>query len=278
MLRTKNDSVLVNYDSYVVGLERSLAHLDDSPFGYNTRWHIDPTRAESGAFLDLLQKLDALTFGPEGMPMDKWVFYNCAELPGFVYGFAMDAEQLDDRERELFAPPPGYKGPVPISMYIAIPMLESGCWLGHNLASLNRTLPERQLGWLATITKAMGIKAYQMQECYGATQWTSRALNVHVRFGDLDLLSAYTPAHSFAETLAYHVSIDDDCLRAAMGDPESETLLKHGTADIYLAADNVRGMKHLQKEIEAGQRYRIVGPASWIGDQGVHPIAQIKED
>jgi len=276
MLTTNNDAILVNYGTFVVCLEKSLKYFDQSPFGVDTRWFIDPTRAESGHFLDLLQKLDALTFGPEGMPMDKWVFYDCAELPGFIYGFAMPAEEMTEREIELFGTPPGYDGPVPISMYIAIPMHEPGCWFGHNLASLNPTLPDRKLGFLATLTKAMGIKAYQMTECFGATQWQSRALNVHTRFGPLDLLTAYTAAHSFAETLTYSFPVDDNCIKAAMGDIEAESKIVRPQPEIYLAADNVRGMVEIQKQIEAGERYQIVSKASWIGDQGVYPIAHLK--
>lgn len=276
MLTTNNDAILVNYGTFVVTLEKNLGFLDHSPFGINIRWFIDPTRAESGTFLELLQRLDALTFGPEGMPMDKWVFYDCAELPGFIYGFAMPAGELNEREIELLCMPPGYTGPVPISMYIAIPMLEPGCWLGHNLASLNPTLPDRKLGFLATITKSMGIKAYRMEQCFGATQWASRALNVHTRFGPLDLLTAYTPAHSFPETLTYRFPVDDNCLRAAMGDIEAESRIERPQPDMYLSADNVKGMIHIQKQIEAGERFQIASQASWVGDQGVYPIAHLK--
>lgn len=275
MLTTNNDAILVNYGTFVVATPQNRPHLDSSPFGVDIRWFIDPTRTESATFLDLLQTLDGLTFGPEGMPMDKWVFYDCSELPGFIYGFAMPREELSEREVELFRIPEGYRGPVPISMYIAIPTIEEGGWFGHNLASLNRVLPDRKLGFLATITKAMGLKAYRVRECFGATQWASRSTNVHGRFGPLDLLSAYTPAHSFAATLAYHLTIDDNCLRAAMGDLEAEAQLSRPTPSMYLSADNEKGMLQLQREIENGAHFQITGQASWIGDQGVHPIARI---
>ncbi len=140
-LRTHNDALVATYPTYVVGMAENLRHLDPAPFGLPIRWRIDPTRTESRFFLDLLQRLDALTFGPEGMPMDKWVFYDCAELPGFIYGFAVSATELLRHERALFGLPEGYAGPVPISMYIAIPMHEPGHWFGHNLASLGRTFP-----------------------------------------------------------------------------------------------------------------------------------------
>ena len=108
MLTTTNDSILVNYSTFVVTTEENRAYLDTSPFGVDLRWFIDPTVTRSAVFLDLLQRLDALTFGPEGMPMDKWVFYDCAELPGFIYGFAMTVDDMTDREIELFGIPSGY--------------------------------------------------------------------------------------------------------------------------------------------------------------------------
>jgi len=275
MLRTNNDAILVNYGTFAVTLDKNRRFLDTSPFGVDIRWFIDPTSAENGVFLNALQKLDGLTFGPEGMPMDKWVFYNCAELPGFIYGFAMPGTEMSEREAELFGTPPGYVGPVPISMYIAIPMLEPGCWFGHNLASLNPVLPDRKLGFLATITKSMGMKAFQMEQCYGATQWSSRALNVHTRYGPLDLLTAYTPAHSIEATLTYRFDVDENCLRAAMGDPEAEAHIERPQPDFFLGADNLKGMRQVQSEIERGARFQIAGPASWIGDQGVHPVKRV---
>ena len=275
MLTTNNDALLDDYGTFVVAMERNLPFLDTSPFGVDIRRFIDPTRVESGVFLHLLRSLDALTFGPEGMPMDKWVFYDCAEMTGFVYGLSTPAGDLDDRERELLGLPPGYDGPVPISMYIAMPMLEPGCWLGHNLASLNRTLPDRRLGFLATITKAMGLKAYRVEQCYGATQWASRAVRLHARFGPLDLLTAYTPAHTFPETLTYRFPVDDGCLRAAMGDPRAEAAIVRPAPDLHLGVEDSEGMLRLQREIEAGARFQITGPPPRGGDQGVHPIARL---
>lgn len=275
MLKTNNDSILVNYSTFIVALEKNLKYFDESPFGLETRWHIDPTKLESEFFLHLLQRLDAMTFGPEGMPMDKWVFYNCAEIPGFIYGFAMPCSELTDRERELFELPPAYSGPVPISMYIAMPMYESGCWLGHNLASLNPTLPDRQLGFLATITKSIALKAYKVEQCFGATQWRSRALNVHTRYGPLDLLTAYTPAHSFAETLTYRFDVTDEKLRAAMGDPEAQVQIHRPEPDLFLSTDDLEQMQKLQLEIERGAVFQMTGPPSWVGVQSVHQLRHV---
>ena len=41
-------------------------------------------------------------------------------------------------------PPELYDGLIPYSMFIAIPMLQPGGWMGHNLASANRSLVARR--------------------------------------------------------------------------------------------------------------------------------------
>ena len=269
---TRNDRILQSLETFVVTTRENQPALNLEPFGLPTRWLIDPTRRASGTFLDLLQRLDALTFGPEGMPMDKWVFYDCAELPGFIYGFALESGRLSSAERELFGCPPGYGGPVPFSMYIAIPMFEPGAWFGHNLASLNATFPHRNLGGLGSITKSFALKAFGVSSFFGATQWLSKALYIHTKFGPLDITTAYTPAHSIPETLTYGFEVTDTALRAACGDPSVQ--IARPTPDVHLNAQDVEAMKRIQADIEAGARYVMVGAPSVQGGENVHRLTR----
>jgi hypothetical protein len=273
MIRTFNDAILEQYGTYVVATPRNRPEMNDAPFGIPLDWHFDPLAVASAPFLDLLQRLDSLTFGPEGMPMDKWVFYDCAELPGFIYGFATPAAELTDHERELFGVRAGYEGPVPISMYIAIPMYEEGTWFGHNLASLNRTFPERGLHHLGSITKAIALKAFRVERFVGATQWESKALYIHTKFGPLDLQTTYTPAHSIAETLTYAHEVTDERLRAAAGD--QSVVLERPEPDFFIDAHDIDHMKRLQAEIESGARFVLVGPPAIEGSNVVHPICRL---
>jgi hypothetical protein len=270
MIRTSNDAILRDYGTFVVSTPANLPHLDASPFGLDLRWTIDPTRLDSAVFLTLLQRLDALTFGPEGMPMDLWVFYDCAELPGYIYGFAIDAKRLTAHERVVFDIPRGYDGPVPLSMYIAIPMYEPGAWFGHNLASLNLTFPERRLYALGTITKAIALKAYKTERFFGATQWTSRALYIHTKFGVLDLHTTWTPAHSIPATLTYAFDVTEDKLRAAAGDPD--ILLERPEPEFHLDSEDTDGMQALQAQIEGGAQFQLIGPPSVQGGRTLHPL------
>lgn len=270
MITTFNDGILRDYGTFVVATPRNLPHLDDRPFGIPLDWHINPLSMASEEFLNLLQRLDALTFGPEGMPMDKWVFYDCAELPGFIYGFAMPASELTAHERELFGASPSYDGPVPISMYIAIPMYEEGTWFGHNLASLNRTFPDRGLHHLGSITKAIAMRAFKVERFVGATQWESKALYIHTKFGPLDLETTYTPAHSISETLTYAHTVTEECLRAAAGDPS--VTMERPSPDLFLDAHDVESMIALQREIQDGARFVLCGAPAIEGASVVHPI------
>ena len=269
-IRTHNDRILDLLSPFMVATRDQLAYADPAPFGLATRWHIDPCRQGNQVFFELLQRLDALTFGPEGMPMDKWVFYNCAELPGFIYGFALPVEALTAIERQLMFVPPDYTGPVPFSMYIAIPMREPGAWFGHNLASLNRTFPDRRLNHLGTITKAIALKAFRARIFVGATQWESSALHIHTKFGPLELQTTWPPAHSFPATLTYAFPVTDHCMRAAAGDPD--VAIERPPADLWLDAEDEATMRRLQTEIEAGARFSLVGAPSAQAGRVKHPI------
>jgi hypothetical protein len=206
------------------------------------------------------------------MPMDLWVFYDCAELPGFIYGFATPVADLDAREREAFRLPSDAKGIVPLSVYITIPMYEDDAWFGHNLSSLNRTFHWRDMHHLASITKAMALKAFRVKHLVGATQWRSNALHIHTRFGPLNLDTAYTPAHTTAETLTYSLDLTDDALRAAMGDPD--ITLVRPAVELELDADDTEAMKSLQREIEAGARYQLVDRPRTHERRRLHPLAK----
>lgn len=269
---THNDALFSLLSPFIVATPGALRAIDPAPFGLETRWHIDPLVAANGTFFRLLQRLDQLTFGPEGMPMDRWVFYECAELPGAIYGFALEAERLTADERLTLRVPDDYEGPVPFAMYIAIPMRDGapGAFFGHNLASLNRVFPERRLSHLGSITKALALAALGARRFVGATQWTSSALFIHTKFGPLELETAWTPAHSIAETLTYAFDVTELSLRAAAGDPTA--LLERPAPDFHLESEDRAAMLALQHAIESGERFVLVGPSVLADGQRRHPI------
>lgn len=273
-LRAGNERILRALSPFLVAARFNQERLDLAPFGLEIppARRFDPLRTRSAPFLDLLQRLDAATFGPEGMPMPRWVFFDGAELPGAIFGLGRDAEDLSPRARRLFRLPRGYRGFVPYSMFIAIPLFEAGAWMGHNLASLNPQLPEERLAGLASITKAIGLKAFRARVLFGVTQWESLALHIHAKFGPLELVTAYTPAHSEARSLTYRFEVTDERLRAACGDPGVH--LYRPRPMRWIDAQDEKAMRDLHAQIRSGARWCIPGPPERRGGRVRVPLAR----
>ena len=173
----RNPRLLDEFTPYLVATPFNLPALDRAPFGVPVPPEniIDPLKLESEVFLRLLHRLDGLTFGPEGMPMPRWVFFDCSEMPGAIYGLARPAATLWPKARELFKVPHDYDGLVPVSMYVAIPMHRPGIWFGHNLSSLapvfeRAGVTDTDLRGLGSLTKGLALKCFGVQEFWGATQ------------------------------------------------------------------------------------------------------------
>lgn len=250
-------SAIQRLEPFLIAIPQNRSSLDLKPFGLSIPKSniVNPTRLSSEPFLTLLQTLDARTFGPEGMPMDRWVFYDCCYMPGAIFGFGLRANALSEKARQLFGVPTDYEGLVPYAMYIAIPMAPEGAWMGHNLASIGPMLPEEGLKGLGSVTKAIALRCFQTERFYGATQWSSKALFVHSKFGVLDLLTAYTPAHSTPQTLTYSFEATERSLLSAAGHPDVH--IERPEPEQWVEASDVETMIELQDRIEAGEQFMI---------------------
>lgn len=247
---------LQGLEPYLVAAPHNVTRFELRPFGLEIPSDnlIDPTRVDSVSFCSSLQTLDRLTFGPEGMPMDKWVFYDICYMPGGVFGFGLRASEAPEELRALFGDVED-DALLPLTMYGAIPMAVKGAWMGHNLCSLGSRVTGRNLRGLGTIAKAVGLKCFQSRQFYGATQWESIALKVHVKFGPLKLYTAYTPAHSEAHTLTYGFNCIDQALLTAMGHPEYD--FERPQADFWVHSADEEAMIQLQDQIEHGGQFVI---------------------
>lgn len=204
--------------------------------------------------------------------MDRWVFYDCCYMPGAIFGFGRPASLLSEHGREVLDVPDSYEGLVPWSMYIGIPMASSPTdWMGHNLASIGRQLPEEKLRGLGSLTKAIGLKCFGTVGFFGATQWGSMALHIHARFGPLDLHTAYTPAHSEPQTLTYGFECSDHSLLMAAGAPDHTC--ERPDPEIWVASGQADAMVALQDRLEAGERFVI--PSAPRRADGAVPVASI---
>jgi hypothetical protein len=263
-------AVLAATESFAVTHEANWSALDAAPFGHAIarERRYSPTSLRSREVIDGLHHLDAATFGDQGMRMPRWVLFDCAAFPGVVYGFGRRAGDLPAPVRAHYHAQGSDDAFVPLSMWAAIRSAEDGAWFGHNLSSANLLLDRAsRLPGLATLTKAMGVAVARARIQYGATQWTSASIALHLRLGDLHLLSAYTPAHTHPETLCYRIDVDrarlEGCLAPGWQRPATE-------GDRVLDAGDSAGILALHREIEAGARWRVVRAERTGAGQRLH--------
>lgn len=242
-------------EPYLVATASLRSRLDLEPLGrrFSTDHVLDPTRRASGPFLDLLEKLDAATFGREGMAMPRWAFYDCAELPGAVLGLGCEARHVPPLVREAFGDVAD-DAFLPLSMYMAIPTLSDREWLGYSLCSLEVPMPAWDDVPIGIGTLALSVSALRARHVTGTVQWTSPHLAAPARFAPLSVLAAWLPAHTRAETCVFRFDVDEQrLLRSLHAEPQAE-----GDVE-WLEADDTTAHHAVQARIEAGERVFVVG-------------------
>ncbi len=228
---------------------------------------VDPQHMRHGDFLAMLRLLDQLTFGPFGMEMPPWVFYDCAVMPGAVFGLAIRAAELEPWALEAVRVPPGYQGLVPISQFIAIPMLEGfadaapdeppSSWLLYTCESINQVSPGFGPAGALRLTLALGLQVFPIRRLVGTCQWRSEKLSAYADLGPLELLTAYTPGHSLPRTLSYRIDVDETSIAALLTSPRVHP--RAPAPNALLDVDDVDALRGLQADLEAGGSAWIVG-------------------
>lgn len=168
----------------------------------------NPLEMDQVGFADQVLNLEAKAFGPSGMAMPRWVFYDCAIVPGFVAGFAQRTSTLPESVQEVLSTED--EEWTPLSLFIIIPTMSGkGEWVAHNLCSINSLIPaEDQYYGIGFLSKAFGLWYANVKTCCGMTQWGSPSIRLHSHYGDFEVLTAYTPVHSYSRTLTYRVKVD----------------------------------------------------------------------
>ena len=250
--------ILAECEPFLISYPANYPALDLAPFGVKiSEEHLyTATSLKSRDVVDGLHHLDAVTFGDQNMLMPRWVMFDCGEFPGIVFGFGRAAAELPDYAREAYHVTDRDDAFVPLSMWVAIRCAEKDAWFGHNLSSANLILRgDDALPGLALITKALGVKATRSKKQYGATQWTSRSIGLHLRLGDMHLLSAFTPAHTHPETFAYLIDVTDvNLTRSMMADYRKPT----DQGERRLEADDKDEIRKLHDDIELGGKWQLI--------------------
>ncbi len=251
--------ILRDCQPYLVTYPANHGALDLAPFGLRLApEHVyDPTRLSSRHVIDGLHHLDAFSFGGQEMLMPRWVLFDCGEFPGIVFGFGRPARELGPDLRKAYRVETSEHDDtfVPLSMWVAIRCAQDGAWFGHNLSSCNYVTSTEALPGIGTITKSYAMRLARAVQQYGATQWTSSSLNLHLSLGDMLLLNAYTPAHTHPDTFTYRIDVDWARLVAPLHPGWQR---ERDGGDRAIDVDDPASIRGLHDDIEAGARYRLV--------------------
>lgn len=217
--------------------------------------YLNPLCLSAKNFGDQIMKMETLAFGPSGMPMPRWVFYDCAVMPGFVAGFAHRTATLPEAVRVTLAVEESLEW-TPISLFIVIPTMGRGEWVAHNLTSFNALVssPHRLYG-LGFLSKAFALWYANIEICCGMTQWQSPAVRLHSHYGLFEILTSYTPLHSYAHTLTYRLRVNTKYWEEFFGlaDMISDFQAQFESASFIVDSKQVSSLKELQLRIERGE-------------------------
>lgn|GEM_PF-604740 len=276
--------ILDTCEPYLIARKPVADALDQSPMGLQIPPEnvIDPQRVASGPFLNLVKRLDEMAYGPLGLTMPSWVFYDCAVMPGALFGFARRASELDPWVRRPLAIPDDYDGLVPMSSFIAIPTSghhapddhdaasksDAPLWLCYSLCSINEVAAGGAPEGLWRVTLAAGTAALRIEWMRVTCRWRSPRLGLYAGLSPLKLVTAYTPAHDIVQTLTFDVHTDAPArsrlLRGDLTGPEG--------IHRYIDADDLGAIQELQDEIEAGAAIYVAGPAEIRGAETRVPL------
>lgn len=268
-LDKKYQTILSELEPFLLGNPKGFENYDLNVFGKqfkpeNLKNCLSAANAE---FFGLIHRLDSLTFGHQGMGMDKWVFFDCSAMPAGIFGFGIKKEKLNQDFLEMLAVKEDYEGLVPVSMFMAIPTSDRGRWFGHNLSSLNSFMRHKYPG-LGLLTKAFACRAFKIEWCYGATQWGSSALEIHSQLSNMKLKASYLPAHTHPNSLCYlsHYSLEN--IEGALSGKKREA----ASWDLMLNSKDFPRQKKMQQDIERGLGVEICARPLHEGSDVFYPV------
>lgn len=224
-------------------------------------------------FAEQIYYIEGRAFGPSNMAMPRWVFYDCAIIPGFVAGFAMRTSKLPQSIRDVMRVDPKEEW-TPLSLFIIIPTMAKGQWVAHNLCAINSLLPDRdRLYGLGFLSKAFGLWYANVESCLGMTQWGSPALKLHTHYGHMQIVTAYTPVHSHAKTITYRVEVDTACWEKFFTrDEDIGFLQKYAPSQLIIDPKNEQSMIELHSRIQRGEGPYFLSAADIAAQKLTDPL------
>ncbi|MES2638453.1 MAG: hypothetical protein V4850_03200 [Myxococcota bacterium] len=185
-----------------LGSAAAPPHLDLAPLGVEATF-LDAAR-EPG-WVERYHAVNLARFGgPLALP--GWVLADLYLLPSAI-GLVLDPSARPEDEI--------------VAAYYAAPSLEPGTVIGVSLLSLREGLGA------GYAVKALTLAMYRARVQRGITQWRSRALRVHTRFGPLVVEGPAPAVHgAAAESFVYRVVLGAPSPKGAVPMPIAEAIAR----------------------------------------------------
>lgn len=202
-------------------------------------------------FAEAIYQIEWKAFGRQDLAIPRWVFYDCAAMPGFIAGFAGKTAKLPKKILELLNYSSEHEW-CPLSLFIIVPTMRKGEWVAYDLCAVNSLLPrEEQYYGLGFLSKAFALWYANVEQCSGMTQWGSPALKLHTHYGHMEMIGAYAPLHTHAKTMTYRCEVNTDCWeKFYTREPDLAFLEKYGPTESRIDPASEESMITLQKRIQ----------------------------
>lgn len=213
--------------------------------------YINPMHMKEVNFGNQILQMESQAFGTKNMEMPRWVFFDCSVVPGFVAGFAIRSKSLDGRIRDRLLLEDNHEW-TPLSLFIIIPTMGDGEWVAHNLCSINSLVnKEDRMYGLGFLSKAFGLWYANVKTCVGFTQWGNGAIRLHSYYGPFQILTSFTPLHSYPRTLTYRVETNPKMWPHFLTKTEITDFSKsYKLAGKEVDPENNDSLKSLQNDLE----------------------------
>lgn len=213
----------------------------------------DPIKMDESGFTDQILNVENKVFG-EKLAMPRWVFYDCAIMPGITSGLAIHRDAAPQSVVDVAQPGPKADW-IPLSLFITIPTMRDGEWVAHNLSSINSALPEKDRFYgLGFLTKSFGLWYANIETCCGMTQWRSPALKLHSHYGDIEIITAWTPSHTYAQTLTYRLKVNISEWDRFFTEHQAPRFYEqYRSSELTVNRESDTSLQDLQRRLEKGE-------------------------
>ncbi len=240
----------------------------------------NPLNLNELPFAEAIYQIEWKAFGHQDLAIPRWVFYDCAAMPGFIAGYAGRTSKLPQKIKTIL----NYSEEnewCPLSLFIIIPTMHKGEWVAYDLCSVNSLLPkDEQFYGLGFLSKAFALWYANVDQCSGMTQWGSPSLKLHSHYGPLEMIGSYAPLHTHAKTMTYRCEVKaDNWEKFFTKEQDLAFLERYGKTDYLIEPNNQESMIQMQQRIQnnEGPFYLNAGDIAHKGLRDPLTIYRLKQ-